>query len=89
VEETGELRREVDGGTDDRIREEFGDLLFSLVNYARFLKVDPEESLRSTINKFRKRFSYIESALKSRGKRPADATLAEMDALWNESKNAP
>ena len=86
LEETEELRREVDAADDARIREEFGDLLFAMVNYARFLRVDPEESLRHATAKFRKRFAYIEAALKDRGKRPDDATLAEMDELWEESK---
>ncbi len=89
VEETEELRREVADGDPGGIREEFGDLLFAMVNYARFLKVDPEESLRHAVRKFRKRFAYIESALRAGGRTPHDATLAEMDALWNESKSAP
>ncbi len=88
-EETAELRKEVAEGNVDGIREEFGDLLFAMVNYARFLKVDPEESLRYAVRKFKKRFNYIEAALKAGGRRPHDATLAEMDALWNESKTAP
>jgi MazG family protein len=86
VEETGELRREVDAGDAGRTLEEFGDLLFAMVNYARFLRIDPEESLRGAVAKFRRRFAYIEAALKERGKRPHDATLAEMDELWEESK---
>jgi XTP/dITP diphosphohydrolase len=89
VEETGELRREVEAGDAGRTMEEFGDLLFAMVNYARFLKLDPEESLRLAAAKFRKRFGYIEAALKERGKRPHDATLAEMDELWEESKRSP
>jgi MazG family protein len=86
VEETEELRREVAENDAGRIREEFGDLLFAMVNYARFLNLDPEESLRHAVGKFRKRFGYIEQALKAKGKRPHDATFAEMDALWEESK---
>ncbi|HLF15642.1 MAG TPA: nucleoside triphosphate pyrophosphohydrolase [Bacteroidota bacterium] len=89
VEETEELRREVAENDPGGIREEFGDLLFAMVNYARFLKVDPEESLRHAVRKFKKRFAYIEAALTAGGRRPGDATPAEMDALWNESKNAP
>jgi MazG family protein len=89
VEETEELRREVEANDAERIREEFGDLLFAMVNYARFLKLDPEESLRHAVGKFRKRFGHIESALKARGKRPHDATLAEMDELWEEAKRKP
>jgi uncharacterized protein YabN with tetrapyrrole methylase and pyrophosphatase domain len=65
---------------------ELGDMLFVLVNLARFVKVDPEQALRKTNAKFRQRFGYIERKLAEQGKSPEEATLAEMDALWEESK---
>jgi len=65
---------------------ELGDMLFVLVNLARFVKVDPEQALRKTNAKFRHRFVYIERKLGEQGKSPEDATLAQMDALWEESK---
>jgi MazG family protein len=71
----------------NEIENELGDMLFVLVNLARFVKVDPEQALRRTNAKFRKRFGYIERSLAARGKDPAGSTLEEMDALWEESKN--
>jgi MazG family protein len=68
------------------LEDELGDLLFVLVNLARFVQVDPEQALRKTNAKFRRRFGYIERKLAELGKTPKDATLAEMDALWEESK---
>jgi len=65
---------------------EVGDLLFAAVNLARHLNADPESLLRQTNKKFERRFSSIEQALATRGKAPQDATLAEMDALWDEAK---
>ena len=85
-EETTEL---IDAyGSSDRaaITEEVGDLLFSVVNVARFLDVDPEYALTQTSDKFIRRFGYIEEQAASRGLKPEDMTLAEMDALWNEAK---
>ena len=70
----------------EELEGELGDLLFVLVNLARFVKVDPEQALRKTNAKFRRRFGYIERELSAAGKSPEDATLAEMDALWEESK---
>jgi tetrapyrrole methylase family protein/MazG family protein len=72
--------------TDDDHAGELGDLLFALVNLARFLKVDPEEALARTNRKFRNRFAYIEDTLREQGKTPQESTLEEMDALWNEAK---
>jgi tetrapyrrole methylase family protein / MazG family protein len=72
--------------TDDKAGE-FGDLLFAMINLARFLKVDPEESLARTNRKFRTRFAYIEARLREQGKTPAQSTLEEMDRLWNEAKH--
>jgi MazG family protein len=68
------------------LEDEMGDLLFVLVNLARFVKVDPEQALRKTNAKFRRRFGYVEEKLAERGKRPADSTLDEMEALWQEAK---
>lgn len=86
AEETAELRREVERNDPVRIGEEFGDLLFAMVNYARFLGLDPEESLRRGVEKFKARFRLVEAGLRARGKRPHDATLAEMDELWEQAK---
>src|SRR5690606_9519497 len=69
-------------------REEIGDLLFAVVNYARKLDIDPEAALRATNEKFRRRFRFIEDALRDRGKTPEQSDLAEMDALWNEAKRS-
>jgi tetrapyrrole methylase family protein/MazG family protein len=70
----------------EELEGELGDLLFVLVNLARFVKVDPEQALRKTNAKFRLRFGYIERKLGEQGKSPEEATLAEMDALWEEAK---
>jgi ATP diphosphatase len=67
---------------------EVGDLLFAVVNLARHLDADPEGVLRQTNLKFERRFAAIEKALAQRGKTPRDASLAEMDKLWNEAKAA-
>lgn len=69
-----------------RVRAEFGDLIFSLVNVGRWLKVSPEDALRETNIKFRTRFRYIEDAAAKAGRSLDDMTLEEMDALWNEAK---
>jgi MazG family protein len=69
-----------------KIEEEVGDLLFTVVNVARFLKVDPESALRRTNAKFRRRFEWIEAELRKLGKSPRESTLEEMDVLWNRSK---
>ena len=69
-----------------RLEDEVGDLLFTAVNIARFLRVEPESALRKTNQKFRRRFQWIEKELQKAGKSPREATLAEMDALWERSK---
>ena len=69
-----------------RLEDEVGDLLFVLVNIARYLTLDPESALRKTNRKFRRRFEYLEGKLRERGRKPADASLEEMEALWQESK---
>ncbi len=78
---------ELEAAEKERKEEEFGDLLFSLVNYARFLDVNPELALKKTIEKFIRRFQHVERELGKRGKRPEDVTLEEMDELWNEKKS--
>jgi len=87
-EELGELRAELDAGkTDpDRITDELGDVLFAVANLARHCKVDPEAALRSTNDKFEKRFRYVEAQLALQGRKPVEATLEEMEALWQEAK---
>lgn len=85
-EELLELQSAVESGDKEHTNEEFGDVLFSLVNYARFIDVSPEESLHSTIKKFSKRFQYIEKKLLEQGKDIHKTSLEEMDALWNEAK---
>ena len=77
-----------EAGAEDRVREEFGDLLFALVNFARFLEICPEDALTQTNRKFQTRFRHIETELGKRGKTPAEATLEEMDALWEAAKRA-
>jgi len=70
----------------DRLEDEVGDLLFVLVNIARYLSLDPESALRNTNRKFRRRFEYLEERLREQGRKPADASLDEMESLWQESK---
>ena len=72
--------------THDELEDELGDLLFVLVNLARFVKVDPEQALRKTNAKFRERFSYIETKLAERGTSPRESNIEEMEALWQEAK---
>jgi len=69
-----------------RLEDEVGDLLFVLVNIARYLSLDPESALRKTNRKFRRRFEYLEARLRQHGRKPADASLDEMESLWQESK---
>jgi len=86
LEKLDEELKELARARGDQLEGEFGDVLFVLVNLARFLKVDPEQALRRTNRKFRERFGYVERSLQAAGKTPAQATLQEMDALWNEAK---
>lgn len=74
------------GASHDELAGEIGDLLFVIANLARHLKVDPEDALRRTNTKFIKRFGYIEQKLREQGRTPAEASLSEMDALWQEAK---
>ena len=83
-EEINEFKHEMaNGGPIEKKEEEFGDILFSLINYARFEGIDPETALEKINRKFKKRFEYIEA---NAGKGLDDMTLEEMDALWNEAK---
>jgi len=86
TEETGELLAVMDEGNKDRIEDEFGDLLFVMANLARHLDVEPEAAIRRANEKFRRRFHHIETALEAAGRKPAGATLDEMEALWVEAK---
>lgn len=84
-EELEELKVEIDQKS-DKIEEEFGDLLFSLINYARFIGVNPEDALERTNKKFIRRFSYLEENSKKDGKVMGEMTLEEMDFYWNKAK---
>jgi ATP diphosphatase len=85
-EEAEEIEEEIESGDRELAAAEVGDLLFAAVNLARHLGVDPETALRGTNAKFERRFGSIERALAADGKKPEDATLAEMDALWEAAK---
>lgn len=86
VEESQELKAEIDAGDADKIEEEFGDLLFSMVNLSRFLKIDAENALERTNKKFMHRFRAMEVMAAQQGKQMADMSLEEMDELWNRIK---
>jgi len=85
-EELEELQHEVAEQNSEKIEQEFGDVLFSMINYARFLKLDPESALERTNKKFIKRFQYLENQAKIQGKTLKGMSLAEMDVYWNEAK---
>ena len=90
-EEMQEFKEEFNAAAEEEIDKEkataeFGDLLFSLINYARFIDINPEEALERTNLKFIKRFQYLENAAKESGKNLSEMTLAEMDVYWNEAK---
>lgn len=85
-EEKEELQEAVAGGDKAKIEEEFGDLLFALVNYSRYIKVDPEAALERTNLKFMRRFKYIEEQAEKTNQSMGSMTLEAMDALWNEAK---
>ncbi|WP_373074758.1 nucleoside triphosphate pyrophosphohydrolase [Zeaxanthinibacter enoshimensis] len=87
-EELAELEQEVNSGAEDRIEAEFGDVLFSMVNYARFLNVNPENALERTNKKFIRRFQFLESKAKESGRSLKEMSLAEMDVFWEEAKKA-
>lgn len=85
-EELQELEDEVEKGDADQVEAEFGDVLFSLVNYARFLDINPENALERTNKKFIKRFLHLEARAKEKGKTLREMTLSEMDVFWEEAK---
>lgn len=86
IEELNEFQVEVQLNNHDQIEAEFGDVLFSMINYARFLKINPENALERTNKKFIKRFQYLESKATEIGKPLSEMTLAEMDVFWEEAK---
>jgi MazG family protein len=90
AEEKGELEEALAQGRagEAQVAEEVGDLLFAAVNVARLAGQDPESALKAANRKFRRRFRYVEDRLRAGGRKPADSTLSEMDALWNEAKLA-
>ncbi|HEA30842.1 MAG TPA: nucleoside triphosphate pyrophosphohydrolase [Leeuwenhoekiella sp.] len=85
-EELAELQEEIEAVNQEQIEAEFGDVLFSMINYARFLKVDPESALERTNKKFIKRFQYLETKAKKANKSLKDMSLKEMDVFWEEAK---
>jgi MazG family protein len=85
-EELGEFDEARRGGEHERLEDELGDMLFVLVNLARFVKVDPEQALRRTNAKFRARFAHIERRLAERGRKLEDSNIEEMEELWQEAK---
>jgi tetrapyrrole methylase family protein / MazG family protein len=85
-EEMGELKEAVEQGDNASIEDELGDLLFSIVNVSRFLKINPEDALRKTIAKFDKRFRQVEESFRQRQRPMTEASLAEMDEVWEEVK---
>jgi MazG family protein len=85
-EELAEFDEARRNASPEQLEDELGDLLFVLVNLARFVKVDPEQALRGTNARFRERFGYIERKLAERGRKPADSNIQEMETLWQEAK---
>lgn len=86
-EELNELKVEInEAASKEKIENEFGDLLFSIINYARFIDIDPESALERTNKKFISRFQYLEQKAKALGKNLHDMTLAQMDEIWEEAK---
>lgn len=86
-EELKEFKAEVANSNQDAMENEFGDVLFSMINYARFLKINPENALEKTNKKFTKRFQYLESKANVLNKSLSEMTLAEMDVFWEEAKS--
>ncbi len=85
-EELTELNEEIAQGNQQNIEEEFGDVLFSMINYARFINVNPENALERTNKKFINRFQYLENSAKKEGKELSEMSLAEMDIYWEKAK---
>lgn len=88
-EEITEFNQEVEDQNHDKMEDEFGDVLFSLINYARYLKINPESALERTNKKFIKRFKYIEESAKNEGKVINELTLDQMKVFWNKAKKIP
>lgn len=86
-EELAEVREAVSSGDDGAVREELGDLIFSVVNACRHARIDPETATRAANEKFERRFQYIERKLAEQGETPQEASLERMDHLWNEAKH--
>ncbi len=87
LEELGELKKEVETSSDkEKMENELGDLIFAIINYARFIDVNPEDALEKTNRKFIRRFQYLESKARELGKSLKDMTLTEMDVFWEEAK---
>jgi XTP/dITP diphosphohydrolase len=87
MEELQELRDEVESNApDDRIEDEFGDLLFALTNYARYIGINPDDALERTNRKFQRRFQFIETESQKDGKSIEEMNLEEMDVYWNKAK---
>jgi ATP diphosphatase len=87
-EEIAELRAEIASGRSEKAADELGDVIFAVANLARHLKTDPEHALRTTNTKFRTRFAHVEAGLAKQGKTPGEASLEEMEALWQEAKSS-
>lgn len=87
-EELGEFREELAAGDQERATDEFGDVLFALINYARFVGINPDEALERTNRRFRGRFMHMEDAVAADGKALSDMSLPEMDAYWERAKTA-
>ena len=85
-EELGEFQQEVEAANRDEMEAEFGDVLFSMINYARFLDINPENALERTNKKFIKRFQYLESVAKEHNKSLKEMSLAEMEEIWQQAK---
>ena len=88
-EEITEFNHEVEDQNHDKMEDEFGDVLFSLINYARYLNINPELALERTNKKFIKRFKYIEESAKNEGKIINELTLDQMEVFWNKAKKIP
>lgn len=86
IEEVEEMHRSEGEGNYNKLEDEIGDVFFAMVNYSRFLGVNPENALRRTNSKFIRRFGYVESKIKDLGKKLSDSNLKEMDKYWEESK---
>jgi XTP/dITP diphosphohydrolase len=89
IEEIEEMHESEKSGSYEELEKEIGDVFFSLVNYARFLNVNPENALRRTNEKFIKRFDYVQKKIKESGKKISESNLKEMDKYWDESKKFP